>query len=458
MGSIPTRKRPNLLVIVADDLGYSDLGCFGSEIATPSLDRLSQTGVRLTNFHTASACSPTRSMLFSGTDNHIAGLGQMTEHMARFMDNEIIQDAGYHTLMSGKWHLGTTNETSPHARGFDNSYVFLSGCCNHYNYEPQLDDPAHGFFTPMNAGKFWMQDDRFLDRRNPKDIPDDFYSTTTFPEKLIVYLKDRKDTEQPFFAYLPFTAPHWPLQAPRETIEKYKDIYDDGPAALRKRRLANLVKLGLISEDTEPAPLTVELWDKMSPTEKAESARKMEVYAAMVDLIDVNVGRVVDYLDSIDELDNTFVLFMSDNGAEGAMLEAVPMMGSVGSVPKVINKYYNNSIDNMGMADSYIWYGPEWACASMAPSSCFKTWITEGGIRCPCLVRYPPFSKAGGSHTDSFCTVMDILPTVLDLAGIPLPGNKFRGREVFPVRGSSWVLHLEDQSPTFHDEEKEITG
>ncbi|KAF5595441.1 Arylsulfatase [Fusarium subglutinans] len=477
MGSIPTRKQPNFLVIVADDLGYSDLGCFGSEIKTPNLDRLSQTGVRLTNFHTASACSPTRSMLFSGTDNHIAGLGQMTEHMARFMDkyknrpgyegylnfrvaalSEILQDAGYHTMMSGKWHLGTTNETSPHARGFDNSYVFLSGCCNHYNYEPQLDDPAHGFFTPMNAGKFWMQDDRFLDRKNPKDIPEDFYSTTTFSEKLIDYLKDRKDTEQPCFAYLPFTAPHWPLQAPRETIEKYKGIYDDGPAALRKRRLANLVKLGLISEDTEPAPMTVELWDKMSPTEKAESARKMEVYAAMVDLIDVNVGRVVDYLDSVGELDNTFVLFMSDNGAEGAMLEAVPMMGSVGSVPRIINKYYNNSIDNMGMADSYIWYGPEWACASMAPSRGFKTWITEGGIRCPCLVRYPPFSKAGGSHTDSFCTVMDILPTVLDLAGVPLPGSKFRGREVFPVRGSSWVSHLEDQSPAFHDEEKEITG
>ncbi|KAF4967300.1 hypothetical protein FSARC_5130 [Fusarium sarcochroum] len=478
MGSKPTSKKPNFLVIVADDLGYSDIGCFGSEIPTPNLDRLSQTGVRLTNFHTASACSPTRSMLFSGTDNHIAGLGQMTEHMARFMDayknrpgyegylnfrvaalSEILQDAGYHTIMSGKWHLGTTNETSPHSRGFDKSYVFLSGCCNHYNYEPQLDDPSHGFFTPMNAGKFWMQDDRFLDRKNPEDIPSDFYSTTTFSDKLIDYLKDRNDTEQPFFAYLPFTAPHWPLQAPRETIEKYKGLYDDGPAALRKRRLAKLVELGLISEETEPAPMTVELWDKMSPSEKAESARKMEVYAAMVDLIDDNIGRVVDYLESIDELDNTFVLFMSDNGAEGAMLEAIPMMGSVGSVPRIINKYYNNSIDNMGMPDSYIWYGPEWACASMAPSRGFKTWITEGGIRCPCLVRYPPLAKAGGgSHTDSFCTVMDILPTVLDLAGVPLPGKQFRGREVFPVRGSSWVSHLENQTPAFHDEEKEITG
>ncbi|KAI8679332.1 Sulfatase domain-containing protein [Fusarium keratoplasticum] len=476
MGSLPTSKRPNFLVIVADDLGYSDIGCFGSEIATPALDRLSQTGVRLTNFHTASACSPTRSMLFSGTDNHIAGLGQMTEHMARNLDaykgkegyegylnfkvaalSEILQDAGYHTIMSGKWHLGTSKETAPCSRGFDKSYVFLSGCCNHFNYEPQLDDPSHGFFTPMNAGKFWMQDDQFLDRKNPEHIPSDFYSTTSFSDKLIDYLKERDDTEQPFFAYLPFTAPHWPLQAPREVIDKYKGRYDDGPAALRMRRLAKLVELGLIPEGIEPAPMTLEAWDKMTPSEQAESARKMEVYAAMVDLIDSNIGRVVDYLESVNELDNTFILFMSDNGAEGAMLEAIPMMGSVGTVPKIINKYYNNSLENMGMGDSYIWYGPEWACASMAPSRGFKTWITEGGIRCPCLIRYPPLAKTG-SHTDAFCTVMDILPTVLELAGVPSPGKQFRGREVVPVRGSSWVSHLENQAPSFHDEEKEITG
>ncbi|KAM0429235.1 hypothetical protein ACHAPT_006449 [Fusarium lateritium] len=476
MGSLPTSKRPNFLVIVADDLGYSDIGCFGSEIATPALDRLSETGVRLTNFHTASACSPTRSMLFSGTDNHIAGLGQMTEHMARFMDNykdkagyegylnfrvaalsEILQDAGYHTIMSGKWHLGTSKETAPCSRGFDKSYVFLSGCCNHFNYEPQLDDPSHGFFTPMNAGKFWMQDDKFLDRKNPEHIPSDFYSSTSFSDKLIDYLKERDDTEQPFFAYLPFTAPHWPLQAPREVIDKYKGRYDDGPAALRTRRLAKLVELGLIPEGVEPAPMTLELWDQMSPSEQAESTRKMEVYAAMVDLIDSNIGRVVDYLETIDELDNTFILFMSDNGAEGAMLEAIPMMGSVGTVPKIINKYYNNSLENMGMADSYIWYGPEWACASMAPSRGFKTWITEGGIRCPCLIRYPPLAKTG-SHTDAFCTVMDVLPTILDLAGVPSPGTKFRGREVVPVRGSSWVSHLDNTTPSFHDEEAEITG
>lgn len=476
MGSVPPPKRPNFLVIVADDLGYSDIGCFGSEIATPNLDRLAGTGVKLTNFHTASACSPTRSMLFSGTDNHIAGLGQMTEHMAQFKDaykdrsgyegylnfkvaalSEILQDSGYETIMSGKWHLGVSKETAPVSRGFDKSYVFLSGCHNHYNYEPQLDDPSHGFFTPMNAGKFWMKDDQFLDRTNPDHIAKDFYSTETFSDKLIGYLKEREDTDKPFFAYLPFTAPHWPLQAPRKTIEKYKGVYDEGPAVLRTRRLKRLVELGLIADDVEPAPMTIELWDKMTPQEQAESARKMEVYAAMVDEIDVNIGRVVEHLEATGELDNTFIIFMSDNGAEGAMLEAIPMMGSVGSIPRIINRYYDNSLENMGNADSYIWYGAEWACASMAPSRGFKTWITEGGIRCPCLIRYPSFAKSG-SHTDAFATVMDVLPTVLDLAQVPLPGKVFRGREVVPVRGGSWVPHLQDAAPAFHDEEKEITG
>lgn len=348
-----------------------------------------------------------------------------------------------------------SKETSPHARGFDDSFVFLSGCGNHFNYEPQLDDPKHAIFTPMNTTEFWMKDDQFLDRT--KDLPSDFYSTTAFTDKLIGYLSSRPTNDKkPFFAYLPFTAPHWPLQAPREVIEKYKGIYDDGPGALRSRRLKKLIELGLVPKDVEPAPAT-ERWEAMMPGERQESARKMEVFAAMVEVIDENIGRVLDFLETSGELDDTFVLFMSDNGAEGAMLEALPMMGGASSVTQIIEKYYNNKIDNMGMADSYIWYGPDWACASMAPSRGFKTWITEGGIRCPCLVRYPAFGGAG-SHTDSFSTVMDILPTVLDLAGVSHPGTRFRGRDVVEARGSSWVPHLSRKTASFHDEKVQITG
>ncbi|KAL4811643.1 alkaline-phosphatase-like protein [Aspergillus spinulosporus] len=474
-------KRPNFLLIVADDLGYSDIGPFGSEIKTPALDRLAQTGFRLSNFHTASACSPTRSMLFSGTDNHIAGLGQMQEHMAAgaryegrpgyegYLNfrvaalSEILQDAGYHTIMSGKWHLGLTKETAPCSRGFDKSFVYLSGCGNHFNYEPQLDDLTQAIFTPMNSGKFWMENGEFLDRK--VDLPQDFYSTTSFTDKLLDYLSQREDKDQPFFAYLPFTAPHWPLQAPREVIDKYSGLYNDGPKALRTRRLQRLVDLGIISPDIEPAnPVQKEddkTWEQMSSEERSHSARRMEVFAAMVEMIDKNIGRVLDHLEETGALDDTFILFMSDNGAEGAVLEALPIMGGATSVNAIIDRYYNNKLENIGMHDSFVWYGPAWACASMAPSRGFKTWITEGGIRCPCIVRYPPLgpgSSGGGTITDSFATVMDILPTILDLAGVPLPGDVFRGRAVVPVRGSSWVAHLCGRTASFHDEEKEITG
>lgn len=310
----------------------------------------------------------------------------------------------------------------------------------------------------MNTTNFWMKDDEFLDRK--KDLPQDFYSTTTFTDRLIDYLAARDsnaNANKPFFAYLPFTAPHWPLQAPRETIAKYKGFYDDGPDALRTKRLQRLIDLGIVPKDVEPAPMTAERWNSMSVDERAESSRQMEVFAAMVDSIDSNIGRVIDHLESTGELDNTFILFMSDNGAEGALLEALPLMGGESTVNQIINKYYNNSLENMGAADSYIWYGPEWACASMAPSRGFKTWITEGGIRCPCVIRYPPFSSSG-SITNSFCTVMDIMPTILDLAGVPHPGKRFRGRDVVTPRGAPWTLHLNGQSPGFHDEEKEITG
>lgn len=476
-------KRPNFLIILADDLGYSDIQPFGGEIKTPCLDQLANEGVKLTNFHTASACSPTRSMLFSGTDNHVAGLGQMTEHMAPNVDyknhpgyegylnfkvaalSEILQDAGYHTVISGKWHLGVTKETAPCSRGFDDSFVFLSGCGNHFNYEPQLDKPSDGIFTPMNAGKFWMEGDKFLDRT--KELPSDFYSTTSFTDRLLEYLSVRKQNRQgedkPFFAYLPFTAPHWPLQAPQELVEKYRGMYDDGPQALLERRLQKLKDLGLVPKDVQVPAMTgipqgEKGWQDMTPEERAASSRKMEVFSAMVESIDQNVSRVVEHLRETGELDNTFIFFASDNGAEGAILEAMPIMGGEDSVNRIINHYYNNALSNMGAHDSYIWYGAEWACAAMAPSRGFKTWITEGGIRCPCIVRYPPGTADNVKVTNSFATVMDVLPTVLDIADVPFPKSRFRNRDIVPLRGSSWLPHLKDNQPGFHDEEKEITG
>lgn len=485
MGSTGT-KAPNFLVIVADDLGYTDTGPFGSEIATPALDRIAQEGLRLTNFHTASACSPTRSMLFSGTDNHIAGLGQMAEHMGKNRDlfdgkpgyegylnfrvaamSEILKDAGYLNIIAGKWHLGAERENTPFARGFDRGFTYLPGSGNHFNYEPQFKEgETRPSMAVADPNRFWMRDGRYLNRS--KELPKDFYSTRTFTDELLGYLGNRTTAEkaQPFFGYLAYTAPHWPLHAPREVIDKYKGMYDDGPAELRKRRLAKLIELGLVAPDVEPAPMTGLLdpeWDNMTPEDRASSARKMETFAAMVDVIDQNIQRVLDYLESTDELDNTFIVFMSDNGAEGTLLEAIPMLNGATSMGALIDKHYNNKLDNIGNQDSFTWYGGNWACASMAPSRGFKTWITEGGIRCPCLVRYPPFQAQAGSHTNTFTTVMDLLPTFLELAGTAHPHPTFHGREVAPVRGKSWVAHLSGskdlaQSPAVHDENTAVTG
>ncbi|CAG8238441.1 unnamed protein product [Penicillium olsonii] len=480
MGSMA--KRPNFLVIVADDLGFSDISPYGGEIQTPNLARLAKEGIRMTNFHTASACSPTRSMLFSGTDNHIAGLGQMAEFMRSFGDyfkdkpgyegylnwrvaalSEILQDSGYHTIMSGKWHLGMTKELSPYSRGFDKSFSLLPGASNHYNYEPQLDDGE--FQAPcLNTNGFWMEGSEYVDRST--DLPKDFYSTRTFTDKMIGFLQERteEESQKPFFAYLPYTAPHWPLQAPREIIERYAGVYDDGPDALTQKRLRRLKELGLVDEDVDHSPPVGALgkdWEEMSAEEKKISARKMEVFAAMVELLDHNIGRVIDHLESTGELENTFVLFMSDNGAEGAALEALPLMGGARMMGDIITKYYKNTLDNIGDPDSFVWYGARWACAATAPSRGFKGWVTEGGIRCPCVVRYPAFQTKPEAITTSFTTVMDILPTILDLAGIAHPGTHFRGRAVVAPRGQSWVSHLASgdlQKTSVHKEDVHIHG
>ncbi|KUI57664.1 Arylsulfatase [Cytospora mali] len=465
-------KKPNFLIVVADDLGFSDTGPYGSEIPTPTLDRLAREGVLMTGFHTASACSPTRAMLMSGTDNHIAGLGQMAEYLMATGSTyagrpgyegylnyrvaalpEILQDAGYHTIMSGKWHLGLKKELSPHARGFDKSYAYLAGAGNHYNNEPQLDNYA-GFKQPAVWGRdFWMRDGALLDRA--KDMPAEFYSTAVFTDEMIKYLKGRtpEEKQKPFLAYLAYTAPHWPLQAPRGVIDKHKGNYDDGPEALRARRLAGLIERGLVPPDVEPAPMvgeTLREWGDMTAEERAHSARRMETYAAMVDLIDQNLSRVIGHLEETGELDNTFVMFISDNGAEGKLLEALPVMAGV-PLAKVIQEHYNNALENIGNADSFVWYGPRWACAATAPSRGFKAMTTEGGIRCPCVVRYPRLALSRGTITQEFTTVMDVMPTLLELAGVAHPGTAFRGREVVLPRGRSWVAHLDGRAGSVHE-------
>ncbi|OCL08061.1 arylsulfatase [Glonium stellatum] len=456
--------RPNFLVVVADDLGFSDLGAFGGEIKTPHIDSLAKDGIRFTDFHAASACSPTRSMLLSGTDNHIAGVGAMIESIPEHKKGkpgyegylndrvaalpELLRDAGYLTLMSGKWHLGLSKDRWPHARGFDRSYTLLPGAANHYGWEPQLEEPDSLPGLLARTQVFYVEDDKHI---RPSDLGENFYSSDRFADKMLQYLRERteEDKAKPFFAYLPFSAPHWPLQAPEEDIAPYRGRYDQGPEHLRQERIRSLKKEGLVPDHAVPhdavaahTGLLSRSWDTLTPEEKKFSARTMETYAGMVQRMDTQLGRVLDFLRESDELENTFVLFMSDNGAEGLLLESAPVVN--GNIFDHIKKYYDNSLANMGRYNSYVWYGPHWASAGTAPSWLYKAFTAEGGIRVPLIVRFPALTGSRPTHSieHAFCTVMDITPTILDLAGVKHPGTEWKGRKIVTPRGRSWLPYL----------------
>ncbi|GME73358.1 unnamed protein product [Ambrosiozyma monospora] len=464
------QKQPNFIIIVADDLGFTDTSAFGGEIDTPNLLKLAKSGARLTDFHTASACSPTRSMLFSGTDNHIAGLGQMAEFARQIPElfkgkpgyegylnfrvaalPEILNDAGYYTFQSGKWHLGLLPEYWPSKRGFEKTFTLLPGAGNHYKYFPKdKETGAHSLFmTPL-----FQENDKKID---PDSLPDDYYSTDYFTDKFLDQYEDKQRGDRPFLGFLTYTAPHWPFQAPDDLISKYDGVYDDGPAALREKRLANAVKLGIIPDGVEPHQVQTHRekpWSELTPKEKRTEAKIMQVYAAMVDKLDQNIGRVIKKLEEKGELDNTFILFMSDNGAEGMMMEALPTQAH--KFEDFVKKDYDNSFENIGKGNSFAWYSDQWAQAATAPAYMYKMWASEGGIRCPLIVHHPSLiQKPEVKH--GFATVMDILPTVLDLAGVPHPGKTFRGRDVVDVRGKSWVPYLKGEIEHVHDEET-VTG
>ncbi|QGA18553.1 hypothetical protein EYB26_006238 [Talaromyces marneffei] len=339
-------KRPNFLFILADDLGFSDIGCYGAEIQTPNIDRLAAEGVRMLNHHAAAACSPTRAMLMSGTGAHLGGLGvlieyKMSEKGAKrysgkagyegFLNEdvamlpEILEDYGYYTAMSGKGYALHKD----HGRAaFKRHLTMMPGCCNNYDYgwEPTQERfPVGGRLLHAEEGK------KVDITPNKSEDPNGFYSTTDYyTNRLIQYFAGRSEDEQskPFFAFLPYTAPHWPLQCSKAQRDKYKGVYDDSPYALRERRLKKLVDMGIIDQSVIPHEVEtttqgVGEWDQFTPEEKKFSSAAMEAYAGMVDSIDVNVGRIVDYLKRTGEYDNTFIVFISDNGAEGAAMEAI---------------------------------------------------------------------------------------------------------------------------------------
>ncbi|WP_420389741.1 arylsulfatase [Marinobacter sp.] len=442
LASANQAEKPNFLLIIADDLGYSDIGAFGGEIETPSLDALANESIRMTNFHTAPTCSPTRSMLFSGTDNHRAGIGNMAElltpeqkgqpgyegHLNDLVVTlpEVLRDNGYHTSTTGKWHLGRTEALSPNARGFDESWVLVQGGASHFD-----DGRAIIGVDPKAI---------YLENGKQVEVPNGFFSSDFYADKAIEYVTAAGD--KPFFHVLSFTAPHWPLQAPDSYIKKYEGRYDEGYEAIRQQRLGKMKDMGLVGHELAANVPFDQLpsWDELTDEQRKIEARKMEIYAAMVDNMDENIGRVIDHLEKAGKLDNTVVMFMSDNGADGNSPEVLPRN------KEWIASEYDNSFENMGRRDSYIWYGAQWGQVSATPWPMWKGYPTQGGFLVPAILSLPG-KDANGEINHEFFHVMDIMPTFLELAGIDVPTSPYKGREVFEVQGISMVPGLNGKAP-----------
>lgn len=429
--------RPNFVVMVADDWGFTDVGAFGGEISTPHLDELARRGVRFSNFHVAASCSPTRAMLLTGVDNHRNGHGNLRETMpgahlgqpgyqATLVPNVVtvatlLQAGGYRTSVTGKWNVGNEPRNLPDQRGFDRSFVM--GDTGSDNWEPEKR------YLPHTARVNW-----FENGRTPV-LPKQFYSSTFIVDKTIEHLRAGASSGKPFFAYVGFQANHVPVQAPQAFIDKYKGRYDGGWTALREARRAKAAELGLVPKDAAMATMGTTLdWAALSAREKQYQARLMEVYAAMAEAMDHEVGRLIAHLKSTGEFDHTVFVFLSDNGPEGSDYKA--------AVPWLLFNY-SRDIDRLGGPGAYVVPGPSWASASASPLSTFKFYAGEGGIRSPLIISGKAVAASNQIHA-GLTHVTDIVPTLLDLAQVPRPGRTYQGQPIEAMTGRSLLPVLAD--------------
>jgi arylsulfatase len=446
-------RRPNIVIILGDDLGYSDMGAFGSEIKTPNLDALAANGTRFTNFYTHASCSPTRSMILSGVDTHVNGLGNMDEMMAPNQRGipgyeghlntrvatlpQLLRDSGYHTYMVGKWHLGKSPDLIPAARGFERDFSLLDGAGSYWD------------MTNLSAASpksIYTEDGKYLSA-----LPSDFYATKTYTDKLIGFIDANHGDGKPFFAYVAHQAPHDPYHLPRDWRSRHVGEYDKGWDAVRQERLKRQIASGILPKDTD---LSERMWFLSDPVVLAPVARallgkKMELYAGMVENLDFHVGRLVDHLKQIGEYDNTVFIVFGDNGAEGTDLFAM-ISGSPGTLNYLFaaqnwSKTHPNAWGDPG---SYVAYGPMWAQVSMTPFSQYKGWVAEGGIRNALIVSGPAVKRVKGDINHGVMHAADIMPTLLEIAGASYPKTQ-GGQALPPLIGKSWgpVLSGKVESP-----------
>jgi len=450
------KNTPNFLIIVADDMAFTDIGTYGSEIETPNIDALAKKGVKFTQFYVSVSCSPTRAMLLSGTDNHQAGLGNMGELLTEsqkgapgyegHLNNsvvtiaEVLKDNGYHTYMAGKWHLGHEPEQYPHSRGFEKSFSMMFGGASHWS-------DMYGLIY-LQTPAIYTKNGEKLDK-----IPKDFYSSRSYTDFLIDSIRENLDDGKPFLAYLAFTAPHDPLHVPEPWLSKYRGAYDEGYEVLHKKRFNAAKKAGVVPESANmPKPYSsVKPWDTLADEEKALEARRMEVYAGMVDNIDYNVGRVIKFLKDTGQYDNTIIIFMSDNGANPWEMNEYPVPNQ-----EEFLKQFDNSLENIGHPNSAIAYGIGWATAGVGPKYLFKMTVAEGGISSPLIISGPGIAD-NGRTIESFAYVTNIMPTILEMADSKHP-KVYNGNKIHPLDGKSLLPVLTAKSDKIYSDEDVIAG
>jgi arylsulfatase len=445
-----TPRRPNIVILLADDMGFSDMGSFGSEIRTPNMDALAKDGVRFVNFYTHASCSPTRSMLLTGVDTHLNGLGNMDEWTApnqRGVDGyeghlntrvvtlpQLLKEAGYHTYMVGKWHLGKAPDLIPAARGFERDFSLLDGAGSYW-------DMAN--FTAAVPQSVYTEDGRYLTR-----LPKDYYATKTYTDKMIEFIDANRGDGKPFFAYVAHQAPHDPYHLPRDWRNRHVGEYDKGWDAVRAARLKRQIELGIVPANTQlaermwflPDPVT------LAPAARAVLGRKMELYAGMMENLDFHVGRLIDHLKKIGEYENTVFILFGDNGPEGTDLFKM-IAGTPGTLNFLFAAMHWSQTDPKAWGDpgSYVAYGPMWAQVSTTPFSQYKGWLADGGIRNALVVSGPVVKRPKGSINNGLMHVADLMPTLLEVAGAGYPETR-EGRELPALIGKSWVRVLAGQA------------
>ena len=406
-------NRPNIVLILADDMGYSDLGCYGGEIETPHLDSLANQGIRFTQFYNTSKCFPSRASLLTGLYAQQVGFGRShTNTIANGATlGQILRNAGYTTFWSGKHH-GIQN---PVTLGFDHYYGLRDGACNHFN--PGNQRPGEGVPAQKRANRVWCIDSMEYQPYTPPS--DDFYTTDYFTRYALEWLDETKEDTNPFFLYLAYTAPHDPLMAWPEDIQKYKGKYSAGYDQIRKQRFAKQKELGLIYENYELTEPTYTPWNELSKETQAEEERTMEVYAAMIDRLDQNIGKVIHKLRTMNELENTVVIFVSDNGSSAEVVN-IPGYGEIGEMTRWTS------------------LGPDWANVSNTPFKFYKNYSYEGGINTPCIIYWPEGIKNPGRFTEYSGHFVDFMPTFVELAEADYP-EKINEMPILPMEGRSFA-------------------